>query len=64
VADRLDVATELQVTNDAIGIDATDLRDLATRDGLLVGDDRQRLERCRREPLRGVVEDEPLDIAA
>ena len=46
----------------AVGIDATDRGDLGPRDRLLVGDDRQGLERGAREPGALVVQQEALDV--
>src|SRR5262249_53852799 len=42
-ADLFDEVAQLQVRDDAVGVDAADLLDLGPRHGLLVGDDRQGL---------------------
>ena len=45
-----DVATVLERAHHTVDVDAADRRDLGPRHGLLVGDDRQRLEGCAGEP--------------
>ena len=45
-----DEAAMEQAAHDRVGVDAADPLDDAARDRLAVGDDGQRLERCRREP--------------
>ena len=61
-ADLVDVAAGLQRPDHAVGVDAADRRDLRPRDRLLVGDDRQRLERRAGQPGPLIVEEEPLDV--
>lgn len=59
-----DVATLLQRPHDAIDVDPSDRSDLGPGDRLLVGNDRQRLERSRRQPRGLSTQDEPFDIGS
>src|SRR5262249_9152133 len=57
-----DVPASQQRAQYRLDVDAADGGDLRTGDGLLVGDDRQRLERGRGQPCVLALEDEPLDV--
>src|SRR5256885_16477584 len=49
--DNVDESALVQRFEDRTGADTANLFDLSASDGLAVGDDRQRLERCGRQPL-------------
>ena len=62
VADLLDVAALHERLQRRVDVDAADRRELRPRDRLLVGDDRERLERRARQPRGLAFEHEPLDV--